>query len=302
MEAGTHAYSEGTWTSPGYRSGRTRANITLVLFGIVAVAGLASLGANLELLKAAESEDLSGLDALIENLDATGNFFVLSAFALAVAFLAWLSRTVEITPVLGGGTPRTSPAWSIIWWFVPIAFLWKPYTVVREVWERLATPERKGGAWLVVSWWVAWIATGVVDRAAARLSSSAADWVALERAAGLAVGSSFLALTAAILGFFVVREIQARADLRARVLGFEAALPGVPASAPAAGQGPAGIGAAPTAGQSAEERRPTSRVSTPGGAQSDLADSLRTLRSLRDEGLTSDEEYGRRRTELLDRL
>lgn len=304
MEAAAHHYRDGTWSSPGYRSARMRANVTLALFVVVGVASLGLVSTSLEsygLVRRASSgsiSDVQALDALMERAEAVSGVFVLSAFALAVAFLAWLSRTVEITPALGGGTPSTSPAWSIIWWFIPIALLWKPYGVVREVWERLATPERRGNAWIVVGWWLGWIGGGVLGRAGDIMARTGTDWGSLETALLPAVGSSVASLVAAILGFFLVRELQARADLRALALGFEAPLPSA---------------ARPQPDQSLADTRVQDRTPVPDivdaasrpratGTMPDLAASLHHLRTLRHEGLITDEEYERKRSEILDRL
>lgn len=304
MEAAGHHYRDGAWSSPGYRSARMRANITLALFVVVGVASLGLVSTSLEsygLVRRAGSgsiSDVQALDVLIEETEAVSAVFVLAAFTLAVAFLAWLSRTVEITPALGGGTPSTSPAWSIIWWFIPIAFLWKPYSVVREVWERLATPERRGNGWVVVGWWLCWIGGGVLGRASDVMARTGTDWEALETAMLLGVGSSVASLVAAILGFFLVRELQARADLRALALGFEAPLPS--AARPQPDQSLADIRAQERTSIADTVDAPSrSRVS---GATADLAASLHRLRVLRDEGLITDEEYERKRSEILDRL
>lgn len=237
VERRGHANREGTWQSPGYRSGRIRARVTLALFALTALALLVEIGVAVEalqLIDQLEAGDLpapGAIEALVARADQGASFAVLSAIGLGIAFLGWLSRTVEITPALGGGTPRASPAWSIIWWFVPVAFLWKPYTVVREVWERLATPERSGGGALIVGWWLAWIGALVASRSADFASrpltfGARFDWEAARVAELLELGSLILFLLAAGLGFLVVRELQARAELRAQLLGFEPASPG----------------------------------------------------------------------------
>ena len=148
------------------------------------------------------------------------------AIGLAIAFLAWLSRTVEIVPALGAGTPHDSPRWAIGWWFVPIAFLWKPYGVVREVWDRLATPTRTGDARLVLAWWLTWLSSTFVARFATASANSASTTLASAQSLFAVVAIAEIGSTAAaVLGFLVVREIQARADERALRLGFDEPLP-----------------------------------------------------------------------------
>ncbi|HEY7695307.1 MAG TPA: DUF4328 domain-containing protein [Nitrososphaeraceae archaeon] len=41
-----------------------------------------------------------------------------------------------------GAKEVTSPAMSVIWWFIPIAFFWKPYSVAQQIWKA-SNPEVK---------------------------------------------------------------------------------------------------------------------------------------------------------------
>jgi hypothetical protein len=172
--------------------------------------------------RAARGEPITAEEAstFLANLSTDNNFLVLAATALAIAFMAWLSRTVENVPPLGGGTPSESPRWAIIWWFVPVAFLWKPYGVVRETWDRLGTAAGRGTG-LVLCWWVAWIIGGLTNRLAASLSSEAVDAAGVRDYIGLTACGLGALLLSAVCGFFVVREVQRRADLRAEALGLE---------------------------------------------------------------------------------
>ena len=178
--------AEGGWSSPGYRSGRTRAKWAEALFALTALAGTWAVVAALSgviLANRALGGDIptsSELASYFNTYDAVGDLCSLCAVALAVAFLAWLSRTVEIVPVLGAGTPKDSPRWAIGWWFIPIAFLWKPYTVVREVWDRLALPARATGGALVLAWWLAWIAAFLVQRTGTAMSDAVSSWGSLQ--------------------------------------------------------------------------------------------------------------------------
>lgn len=228
-------YAEGSWKSPGYRSARTRAKWAKGFFIATAVAsgfeallafqGFALMG------DALKGQVTTGqYESFVQTADGADSLFLLCAVGLAVAFLAWLSRTVEITPALGAGTPHNSPRWAIGWWFVPIAFLWKPYTVVREVWDRLATPTHAADGKLVIAWWLAWIGSAIVGRFA---TSAAQNVTTVEAARGM-FSVMFVAegvsMAAAILGLLVVREIQARADERALALGFDANPPMLPST------------------------------------------------------------------------
>ncbi|MGH7746783.1 MAG: DUF4328 domain-containing protein, partial [Candidatus Dormibacteria bacterium] len=53
----------------------------------------------------------------------------------AAVFLLWLYRAVSNGPALGAGGLRFSPRWAIGWWFVPIAFLVRPFQAIMEAWR-----------------------------------------------------------------------------------------------------------------------------------------------------------------------
>ena len=89
---------------------------------------------------------------------------LIATVAMILALVAWLSRTIESIPALGEGTPKDSPRWAIAWWFIPIANFWKPYTIIRTAWDRLAAAKRKVYGDLVLLWWLAWVAAVIGSR------------------------------------------------------------------------------------------------------------------------------------------
>jgi hypothetical protein len=214
-------------SSPGYRSGSIRARWAEALFALTALAGawnvvlafngvtLASRGLS------GDTPTVSEVTSYIQNADGAVGFSRLCTLGLAVAFLAWLSRTVEITPALGAGTPKDSPRWAIGWWFIPIAFLWKPYKVVREVWDRLAIPTRAAHGMLVEAWWLAFILGVLVEVVANAMAATASTWGDIQSGFWVSFGAAALYVAAAVLGFLIVREIQTRADVRAETLSLD---------------------------------------------------------------------------------
>lgn len=214
---------EGSWSSPGYRSVAVRSQSTLVLLGLTGALDAATF---LYLLPGiplvdriqhgsatpAEVNEFVSVSATLDGL------WALLFVATAIAFLAWLYGSVRNTPPLGGGVPYWSPAWSVGWWFVPIANLYFPYKVVRELYDRLWVPEAPRGGGYVVAWWLIWLAGNLLIRGSANLYESAPDTDQLR--VGLmvnAVGEALL-VAAAILAIVIVREIQVRAEIRVRML------------------------------------------------------------------------------------
>ena len=227
QSAPSTASTNGGWQSPGYRSARTRARWATVLVGITsAIAAFAALfvAGGFSLLDQAELGLLSATEG--EQFDRTatalGVWLWAAYLASAIAVLAWLSRSVENVPPLGGGTPRLSPRWAIGWWFVPIANLWKPYGIVRDLWTRLATPARRRGSGVLTAWWVLWVVSAITDRVTRQVSRNAETIDELRGALSVSFVATVGVFVAGVLFILVIREIQARADERALALAVPA--------------------------------------------------------------------------------
>lgn len=142
---------------------------------------------------------------------------LLSTLLSAIAFLAWLSRSVENAPLLRLGTPPVSPRWAIGWWFVPILSFWKPFGVVRDLYVRLGGAAAPVG--LVSAWWIAWIAGLILDRVAGALVDRATTLDAVRSVFVLGIVAELSLAVAAILAILLVRRMQGWADAHAAQAG-----------------------------------------------------------------------------------
>jgi hypothetical protein len=165
--------------------------------------------------RAVAQQDLTELDSWGQQLVRLGFLQTTLLIASGVAFLVWEYRMVGNVPSLGGGTPRWSPAMSVVWWFVPVAFLLMPYLVMREVAVRLAWTRSKPTR-LVLAWWIAWLVyelTGLVSNAVLSGTGSLESAVTWLQVSALAnAGAVFLAI-------LVVRRIQRNAGKRVDRVG-----------------------------------------------------------------------------------
>ena len=270
--------TEGTWRSPGYRSARLRARAAYIAFGlllltVLVLAGLHATQAGLiEQIIRGDFPSERDLIASDDSVRVASSWYLIFWVASAIAFFCWLSRSVENAPPLGAGTPVRSPRESIGWWFVPIASFLIPYQIVRNLYERLSTPQRNGKGGLVPAWWILFFVGGAFGLAASR-AANGTDPTAQQ----LLTASQMMTLSDIVdaigIGFalWLIHEVQARADLRATALGLGAAGAAVwPAGAPTP-QGPSAP-PAPVAAAAAGGGMATIILFCPGCGQPRLPD------------------------------
>lgn len=254
---------EGTWRSPGYRSARTRATaaqIMLGLSGVLAILAALTLLSGLSILNDFDSgrpADLR-LDAWVSSSFGVSAWQALVSLGTALAFLAWLSRSVDNVPPLQGGTPKWSPRWSIGWWFVPIAWFVMPFLVVRDLARHMGGPGTSIET-VVTAWWVLFvgslIGSRVPDLMALPDTDAARSWILVSTVAQLGY------LAAAALAILVVRRLQVAADDRARVLSMvpdEGSWPQVSDTEQEAAREPASVSASAGISEGVSQAAPSS--------------------------------------------
>lgn len=201
-----------------YRSARRRSRYAigfLALMGALFTVSVTHDVAGFGLIARAEDglltmADANGYDAFTTNLVIVSLVLYIPC---GITFLAWLSRSVDNVPVLGGGRPIATPRWSIGWWFIPFMSFWKPYQVVKDLNARMATGAVTGGA-LLLAWWLCFIVGNLVARFLARLPVPT-DLEGLRTLLTVSTVSETMTLVAAGLGIYVIVHIQEQAELRA---------------------------------------------------------------------------------------
>ena len=144
---------------------------------------------------------------------------VLVAVTIAgfVMTLAWLSRSVDNTPYLLGGTPKQSPGWSIGWWFIPFANLVMPYRVITDLDRRMARGITGPIRGFILAWWLFSIFAGAANNVVAR----ALPLDTLEQIQTFALWAGITEIPLVVLPFLlflIVRRIQHNADARLQML------------------------------------------------------------------------------------
>ncbi|MGE6758271.1 DUF4328 domain-containing protein [Corallococcus interemptor] len=137
--------------------------------------------------------------------------------ASQVTLLMWVHRVVRQLKALGAGIGM-SPAGAVWVWLIPLLNWVKPYQLMRDIAEKL------GGARFVALlplqwWWAAGLLSRILEKVEARLMAGE------DTTNGDMVGllSSVCAVAAALLCVQVIKEIQARLDMRREGLDEEEA-------------------------------------------------------------------------------
>ncbi|MCH8121324.1 MAG: DUF4328 domain-containing protein [Planctomycetes bacterium] len=81
---------------------------------------------------------------------------VVLAIILGITFLRWIYRTNKNLRTLSGEQMTFTPGWSVGWYFVPIANLFKPYQAMKEIWH-ISHKNESTTYSLVGWWWCLWI-------------------------------------------------------------------------------------------------------------------------------------------------
>jgi hypothetical protein len=139
----------------------------------------------------------------------------------ALYWLIWQAQATENQWAAGRPTEIT-PAWAVLWWFVPFAQLGKPAVAVRQLLRASAPADARGDSALVATWWTLFLTGSVlrfvgflvlVGSALAGLENGAASSLhASDVAPGLWV-SAVGAVSFALAGWpaiAIVRRVDAR--------------------------------------------------------------------------------------------
>ena len=90
----------------------------------------------------------------------------------------WIYRMNYNARCLGAIQMRFTPGWSVGWYFIPLALLWKPYQAMKEIYLKTYNLNTKvsqinNTPIFFAFWWTCWIIGSAFDTAGSRLSEEA---------------------------------------------------------------------------------------------------------------------------------
>lgn len=98
---------------------------------------------------------------------------VLTYFITVITFGRWIYRMNANARALGADHMRFTPGWSVGWYFVPIACLWKPYEAMREIWRAGKIPSQSQSDRIVGWWWFGWIVSNILGNISFQIAMAA---------------------------------------------------------------------------------------------------------------------------------
>jgi hypothetical protein len=127
-----------------------------------------------------------------------------------VTFLRWIHRANLNARGFGAEDMRFTPGWAVSHYFIPIVCLFRPYQVMKEIWQVSQNPrdwQSQAGSPLLVSWWALWLLWGFVSQASYRLWTSAETIPQYQTSSLLSMLSSVIGVALCIVAVKLVMGI-----------------------------------------------------------------------------------------------
>lgn len=200
---------------------RPRSKFALVTFYALIIASIISIATEIwaiSFLNKSFTGDLSYEEAV--EFDSTYlliNLSLMIFFILPViAFSVWnyrMSSNVYIQQLKG---KEFTPGWSVGWFFIPIASLWKPYQAMKENWQGSQYIGHKSdkASWklngipsFVGLWWALWVISSLLSNAEYRMSGKTEDIDGIINLSYFSCFNSLLSIAAAIMAIKIITTL-----------------------------------------------------------------------------------------------
>lgn len=132
------------------------------------------------------------------------------AVVTAIVFCRWIYVASRNCHAMYAGKLQFTPGWSVGWFFVPIASLWKPFQAMRQTWNVSADPlgdPNRSASDLVVAWWIIFLISDWAGRAAFRLAMKAEEVSQLQTSNTFSLISDGVNIFATITAYLLVKKI-----------------------------------------------------------------------------------------------
>lgn len=103
-----------------------------------------------------------------------GLIYTIAFIGSVITFSMFSFRAMKNLHIWGSRPAEMSPGWTVGWYFIPFANLWKPYQAMSQIWdgtEELAS-EKSDNYPQLGGWWVCWIITNISANISFRMTMS----------------------------------------------------------------------------------------------------------------------------------
>ena len=147
--------------------------------------------------------------------------------ALVIAFFMWIYRAHKNLPALGATGLEFSPKGAVGWYFAPLFNLFKPYQVMREIYNASDPNDAPTGGdiWrsynspvLLKLWWGLFVLMNMFTNSSTRLNFSAETPVDFQAASMVSIVSKSIAIAAYLPAIWLVWSVNRRQTIRAAIL------------------------------------------------------------------------------------
>ncbi len=128
----------------------------------------------------------------------------------AVLILMWIYRANYNVHELGATNMTFNPVMSVVWFFVPVMGLWKPYQAMLQLWMASHEPVNWKSAKshpVVLTWWLLWLATIAIGFVSLEMAQRAVDNSTASQASMVEMLSDFVTLLSTLAMLMLVRHI-----------------------------------------------------------------------------------------------
>ena len=167
---------------------------------------------------ASEAEMIQTAEANDTRQAFVGLFQVLIFLVSGIWILRWIYRACANARELATSPMQFSPGWAVGWYFIPIAFLWKPYQAMNEIWRVSANPRKPDsvpGSVLLTTWWFFFIVATLSGNASMRMTLRADEVGELIAANVVTQISDVASIPLAFALMAVVRRIRDNQEIAA---------------------------------------------------------------------------------------
>ncbi|MBN2578464.1 MAG: DUF4328 domain-containing protein [Pirellulales bacterium] len=173
-------------------------------------------------IEAKQSLDLAEPPIFFRQLPSSSVFRVLTIVAF-IAFLMWLHRVYRNLAGLNVKNLNCSPGWAVGYYFIPILNLFRPYQVMKEIWQKSEPNLKTKSVSVPVSslirwWWAFWLLPFFIGLVSYHLSIRAVSISEQLTACSVALCCICTTTISKILTILVIRSIDRRQDARYRLL------------------------------------------------------------------------------------